>query len=584
MMALRGRRSHPVREIQPEEIFLDSSNLPHLDESQFEGRVEHPVSHLALLGVGVMFALGVIIFFGRAFSLEAVHGTAYAEVSRENRLSRSIIFASRGIIYDRNGRAVASNEVPLNDSQSESSGEHSAEQNVLAASSTPFAFRHYIALPGLSNLIGFVRYPKQDDSGAWWREEYAGASGVELTYDARLRGENGSRLIESDARGKVEREHIVIPPRTGSDIHLTIDADVESTLYSLLFAHAREQGFEGGASVIMDVKTGDILALTSFPEYDHAAFAAGNASAIRALNSDPHTPLLNRALSGLYAPGSIVKPIFAAGALNEGIIRPDTQIESTGQLVVPNPYDAAHPSIFKDWKPLGWLDMKHAIAVSSDQYFYTIGGGFGSQQGLGIARLDAYARLFGLGSKTGIALSGEQDGVVPTPEWKEHVFGKDDPWRIGDTYHTAIGQYGFQITPLQAVRYIAAIAHGGSLVTPKLTEGERVRTSFIGISEDKLQVIREGMRMAVSSESPDRTARALDMGGITIAGKTGTAQVGEHNQWMNSWSVGFWPAGNPRFAFATVLERAPAGTLSGAAPAMRPFFDWLVANKPEYVQ
>jgi penicillin-binding protein 2 len=223
--------------------------------------------------------------------------------------------------------------------------------------------------------------------------------------------------------------------------------------------------------------------------------------------------------------------------------------------------------------------MRRAIAVSSDVYFYAIGGGFQDQKGLGIAKIDEYARRFGFGALTGFIFDGEAEGVIPTPEWKEKVF--DDPWRLGDTYNTAIGQYGFQVSPLQVVRYVGALANGGTLLTPQLVMGATAEAKNVGVSDAELQVVREGMRAAVTDGG---TAAALNISGIEIAGKTGTAQVGAHNEYMNSWAIGFWPASKPKYAFAVVLEKAPAGTNSGAAPAMSNFFYWLRDTKPEYLQ
>lgn len=341
-------------------------------------------------------------------------------------------------------------------------------------------------------------------------------------------------------------------------------------------------GFVGGAATIMDVTTGEILALTSFPEYDNQAFTDGNSKSVGAASNDPSKPLLDRAISGLYAPGSIVKPIFAAAALNEKIIDPAKTIISTGAISIPNPYDPSNPSLFRDWTVHGEIDMRTALAVSSDEYFYTIGGGYHGQKGLGIDKIDTYARIFGLAAPTGIALVGEETGNIPTPAWKAKVFG-NDPWRIGDTYHTAIGQYGFQVTPIQAVRYISAIANGGKLLTPQLLASSTPEFTMINIPDTYLQVVREGMRMAVTSERSDATVKFFNMYGIKLAAKTGTAQIGTHNQYMNSWSVGFWPADHPHYAYAVVLERAPAGTNSGAAPGLVPFFQWLITNHPEYL-
>lgn len=566
MMFRSFRKNRRIREIAPEDIFLDSSNLPAYSANQFEGRVERPVAVRAIFAVGLCFALVVIGFGYRAYSLQVVKGHVYEEISRENTLDRTLIFATRGVIYDRAGRELAWNEAQIQ------------------ASSSTYALRKYSALVGLSHVVGFLQYPRADSKGNWWREEYAGVSGVELSFDDVLAGNNGNAVIETNALGNVERENIVVPPKNGDALTLSIDAEVQSKLYDVLSRHALKQGFKGGAAVIMDIHTGEVLSLTSFPEYDHSAFVSGDTKAVQEASTDSRTPLINRAVSGLYTPGSIIKPIFAIAALEEGIISPEKQIISTGALILPNPFDASKPSIFRDWAIHGAVDMRLAIAVSSDEYFYVIGGGFGAQKGLGIYKIDEYAKKFGLADITGIDLRGEAQGIIPTPEWKAEVFGPDDPWRVGNTYHTAIGQYGFQITPLQAVKFVAAIANGGKLLKPQLIASSTPEYTSLGIDDEKLRVAREGMVLAVTSNRSDATVRSLNIPGFPLAAKTGTAQLGVRNESMNSWSVGFWPVENPRFAYAVVLEKAPAGTLSGASPALRPFFEWLAFAHPEYVK
>lgn len=557
------------REIDPEDIFLDSSNRAQFNASQFEGRIERPVSHLAILGVGVVFMLAIVIFAGKAFHLQVLEGKAYADISRNNRLDRDIIFASRGIITDRKGVELAWNE-PQFAVGTEESG---------ATTTLPYAKRVYEERPGFAHILGFVRYPKADASGSWWREEYTGVSGIEHALDADLAGENGSVMSETDARGKLVRSDIVDPPREGKAIQLSIDADVQAKLAEVLQTHAANNRFQGGAAMIMDVQTGELLAMTSFPEYDNGAFSDGDQDAIASADRDALTPLLNRAVAGVYAPGSIVKPMFAAAALHEGIISPDKAILSTGSISIPNPYFPDKPSIFKDWKAHGYTDMRRAIAVSSDVYFYAIGGGYKDQKGLGIQKIDDYARMFGFGATSDFMLGGEAEGTIPTPEWKQDVF--NDEWRLGDTYNTAIGQYGFQVTPLQVMRYVAALANGGTLLKAHLLLGQPVEGTKIDLTDDELRIAREGMRQAVGEGG---TAASLNIGGIELAGKTGTAQVGTRNQYMNSWVIGFWPASAPKYAFAVVLEKAPAGTNSGAAPAMSQFFYWLRDAKPEYLE
>lgn len=551
-------------EILPEDIFLDSSNLPQLDAGRLEGRMEHPIAREAPQAIGILFILLVLLFLGQVFRLQILKGEAYAEISRNNRLERSVLFAPRGIVTDRNGKEIAWNEI--------NTDPH--------ATGTPvFPLRHTIEAPGFAHLLGFVRHPKADTKGMWWSEEYEGVGGVEAVFNDRLRGTNGNIIRETDARGTLVRTDIVETPRPGATLALSIDADVQEALARQLLSHAETQGFQGGAGLIMDVESGELLAMVSFPEYNLQAFAEGNSEIIDATNNDVRTPLLNRAVAGLYAPGSIVKPFMALAALEENLIDPEKEIYSAGFISIPNPYVPEKPSIFKDWKAHGWVDMRRALAVSSDVYFYAIGGGFEDQKGLGIEKIDEYARRFGLGEPTGFAFPGELPGTIPTPEWKQEIF--DDEWRLGDTYNTAIGQYGFQVTPMQIIRFVGSLANGGTLVMPHLVKGEKGARAPIGVSEENLSIIREGMRAAVVEGG---TGAALNMGGIDIAAKTGTAQVGARNQFMNSWVIGFWPFEKPRYAFAVVLERAPANTLSGASPAMAPFFYWLREHKPEYLQ
>lgn len=561
----RGRVNH---EIAPDEIFLDSSNLPGHNAVQFEGRVVAALSNRALLAVGLVFFLVSAAFAIRAFSLQVVDGSSYADISRNNTLDRTIVFATRGLILDRNGKELAWNEV--------ASGTD--------ATSSSYAFRKYTALPGFAHVLGFLQYPKADSKGNWWREEFIGKSGVELAFNETLKGGNGSSMVETDARKAIQRENIVAPPEHGTDLRLSIDADVQTALHRILSEKARVQHYRGGAAVIMDVHTGEIIALTSFPEYDNQAFNDGSTLVVRSALSDTKTPMLDRAISGLYAPGSIMKLIFAAAVLNERLISPEKKILSTGAITLPNPYDPTHPSIFRDWTAHGWVNLREAIAVSSDEYFYTVGGGYGDQKGLGITKLDEYARQFGLGSTTGFVLPGEAAGIIPTPSWKAKVFPNDPIWRTGDTYHSSIGQYGFQITPLQAVRYVAAIANGGTLLTPHLTASSTSEGTSVGIPDEYLQIVREGMRLAVTSGRHDATLNLYQIPGVKLSGKSGTAQLGVNNEWVNSWNVGFWPSDNPHYAFAVVFEQAPSVGSVGAGHGVAAFFQWLVASHPEYTE
>ena len=228
--------------------------------------------------------------------------------------------------------------------------------------------------------------------------------------------------------------------------------------------------------------------------------------------------------------------------------------------------------------------MRHALAVSSDVYFYEIGGGFEDIKGLGINKIYEYAKKFGLGEKTGIDLQGEAEGTVPSPAVKEKNNPTDPLWRVGDTYISAIGQGYFLTTPIEMAVYIASIANNGRVVVPRLIKNEnfypQASLKSAGISEENFKIVKEGMRMAVT----EGTAQGLSFPDLKIAAKTGTAEVGGKKNFIHSWVVGFYPYENPKYAFVAVLEKGPAGTTIGAPYAMRQFFDWLKLYHPEYTR
>jgi penicillin-binding protein 2 len=404
-------------------------------------------------------------------------------------------------------------------------------------------------------------------------------AGSELQFDAMLSGTNGNKIIETDALGNIVEESIVARPHDGDNLTLSIDSRIQEALFKYIKSTAQDRGFLGGAGVIMDVNTGEIVALTSYPEYSPHILTQGTDSAqIAAYSKDSSNPFLDRAVGGLYTPGSIVKPFVAIGALMEGVVTPDTQILSTGSISVPNPYAPGVFSVFNDWKAHGWVNVRQALAVSSDVYFYEVGGGFQGQKGIGIANIEKYIRMFGIGSPTDIALPGEATGTIPNPAWKKEVFGED--WLLGDTYHTAIGQYGFQTTPIQMVRAVAAIANGGTLLVPEIMHSAESARTNVSVPENTLQVVREGMRQSVTAG----TAAGLNVPYLAVASKTGTAEVGLTKQKLNSWATGFFPYDHPRYAFAVVMERGPHENTIGGVFVMRQLFDWMSIYAPEYFE
>jgi penicillin-binding protein 2 len=548
------------REIDPDEIFLDSSNLPHFDTHHFEGRIEKPISTRTIVILSVFFIVIAGVFSGRLWILQIKRGEAYSVRSESNRLRFSDIFANRGVIFDRNGFILASNK-----------------ENTVDAE---FAMRTYSTTTGIGSLIGYLKYPTKDAHGFYYRKSFEGQDGVESNFSDELSGVNGLKVIETDAHGEIQSESVTRVPEDGNNITLSIDSKLQSKLYEIIKDTASERQFGGGVAVIMDVRNGELLSLVSFPEYSSQAMTDGDSEKIKKYLNDSNKPFLNRAVSGLYTPGSIIKPILALAALEEKVIDPKTQILSTGSISLPNPYFPDKKSVFMDWKAHGYVDMRKAIAVSSDVYFYEIGGGFENQKGLGIDRIEKYVRAFGLGKATGINLPNEQGGVIPTPEWKEKAF-PGDPWRIGNTYHSSIGQYGFQITPLQIARYVAAIANYGTLFTPTLIHGERGASSEkLNFAKENFEIVHEGMRQAVT----EGTAAGLNIPSVEVAAKTGTAELGTQKKLVNSWSVGFFPYKNPHYAFAVLMERGPSQNQIGATYVMRQFLDWLSIYKPEYLK
>ena len=548
------------REISPDEIFLDDINLPAFDKSQMEGRIERPLGVGSVLALGALFILVVFIFGGRLWQIQIMEGEQYAERSRNNTLKTTPLFAERGGIADRTGEPLAWN------------APNPAHPEFLA--------RRYTPRSGSAHTIGFLKYPTKDSSGFYFRNDFSGIAGAEREYNEALAGENGVRAIELDVRGNTVSESLVEPPHRGNDLRLSVDARLSEALYGFLMERIRAAHFEGGAAALMDVSNGEIIALTSAPEYIPQILADGaDSERIARFVSDPKKPFLDRAAAGLYAPGSVVKPLLAAAALEENIISPEKKILSTGSISIPNPYDKARTSVFNDWKAHGWVDMRGALAVSSDVYFYEIGGGFEEQKGLGIGLMEKYYRLFGLGEALADPLLGQASGTIPSPAWKKIAF-PNDQWRIGDTYNTAIGQYGMLTTPLQMLRAIGAVANSGSLLEPSLIVGETANARRVPVSEEYLRVAREGMRRAVT----EGTAGGLYFPFVSIAAKTGTSEIGVAKKKVNSWVVGFFPSDAPRYAFVALLEKGPRENTIGGVFVMRQFFEWLAATAPEYLK
>ncbi len=269
---------------------------------------------------------------------------------------------------------------------------------------------------------------------------------------------------------------------TEENLILNIDADLQKEAYDVLEKYIKKAKVDAGAVVAMDPRNGAVLSLVSYPSYDANLFARGITNEeYGKLRDDKTLPLLNRTVSGGYPPGSTFKPLMGAAALEEDIISPTRIIDDRGVI-----YVGSTP--FVGWTVLGSVDMTRAISMSSNIYFYEVGGGYGDIKGLGIERIKKYANLFGLGNVLGIDMPGEKPGLIPDENWKKSM--KNEKWYIGDTYHASIGQGDVLATPLQVASYISVIASGGKLFQPQIVD-RIIKSDGSSVEDIKPKLIRE---------------------------------------------------------------------------------------------
>jgi len=340
-------------------------------------------------------------------------------------------------------------------------------------------------------------------------------------------------------------------------VSLSIDSELQDYMYGALEEVAFDKGYAGGAGVVMDVHTGELLALTTYSQNE---------------------TVVHKATNGLFVPGSIIKPFIAVAALNENVVNPNKEILSTGSITLTD--QNGETLFFNDWKPHGYVDMREAIGVSSNVYFYAIGGGYEGQSGLGIQKITEYLQMFGIGDTTGVDILTESDGQTPTPEWKEATF-EGDQWRLADTYLTSIGQHGYEVTPLQMTRAVAAIATEGEMVLPKIIHDSNLQSTnvLLPIQKEYFQVVKEGMEYAVVNG----TASGLYMDNVTLAAKTGTAEVDIHKEHIHSWLIGYFPYDKPKYAFTIMLDTGPWGEETGAVSVAQNVLLWIRENRGEYL-
>jgi penicillin-binding protein 2 len=438
-------------------------------------------------------------------------------------------------------------------------------------------FAHLLGYTGQvdrSDLENYTNYSLTDQIGK---------DGLECQYEEVLRGKPGQEQTEVDSLGRTQKILAGKLPESGKGLVLFIDGKLQEKLYQSLEKTMNRLSGPGSrlkraAAVVVDPNNGGVLAMVSLPSFDNNLFAEGiSKSDLSALENNPYHPFLNRVLSGLYPPGSTIKPLIGAAALEEKIVGKREQINCQGGLSIVNQYNPQIVYYFPDWKVHGLTDIIKAIAESCNVFFYSVGGGYGQVDGLGVDRIRKYLEYFGLGQPTQIDLPDEEAGLIPDKSWKAE---RGEEWFLGDTYHLAIGQGDILVTPLQMAMAVSSIANKGILYRPRLVDkiidldknpiedfsAAVVRENFI--EPANLEIVRQGMRQAVVSGS----ARALAGLPVEAAGKTGTAQFGNQGK-THAWFVGFAPYDNPEIVLVILVEGGGEGHRA-AVPVAKEVLEW----------
>jgi len=596
------------------------------------------------LKVGAAFvALLATVLLAREFYLQIAQHDHYIQLAENNRISQVPTAPNRGLILDRNDRILAENysaytlevtraqthdleatlvevgklieitpgqlrrfrrllaeshefeTVPLKNKLTDE------EVAVLAANRYRLPgievkarlFRNYQAGPGMAHVVGFIgrindrdmkRLRETQRAPNYQGSVHIGKTGLEQSYEAVLHGRTGFDQMETDASGRAVRMLSRIPPVPGKDLRLYLDLGLQEVA-----EHAF--GDYLGGLVALDPHTGGVLALVSRPGFDPNLFVDGiDPETWKSLNESPERPMVNRALRGIYPPGSTIKPLMAMAGLELGLRRPSDTISDPGVFTLPN---SRHQ--FRDWKRGGHgsVDLRKSIAQSCDIYYYRLA------VDMGIDRMHDYLAQFGLGEKTGIDLEGESAGLLPSRDWKQRRFKQ--AWYPGETVIAGIGQ-GFHLTtPLQLAVATAMLANGGKRIEPRLVQAVRdpvtrawqtlpaATKGQLAFDPGNLQAVREGM---IAVTSPGGTAsRAAAGASYTIAGKTGTAQVVGIKQGArydasrlarqhldHALFIAYAPAENPTIVVAVMVENGEHGS-STAAPIARAVFDYYLTGK-----
>jgi penicillin-binding protein 2 len=577
---------------------------------------------IAAFIVILLLTSGLIV---RLVYLQIVGHDHYATLAKDNSIKIEPLVPTRGIIYDRHGKVLADNTqsfslelIPeqikdlddtlqrlqklLNISDEKIDQYQKQRKRQKRFVSTPLLIsmtdeelakfavvrpyfpgvdiqarlvRHYPYAELASHVIGYVGRINEAEMKTLPIAEYRGSShvgkiGIENTYETELHGKTGYAEIETNVQARAINTVNSVPPVPGENLYLTLDIDLQKTAYDAL-------GDFNGAVIAIDIKTGGVLVFASRPGFDPNPFVIGIANdAYQALQSSENQPLYNRALRGLYPPGSTIKPFIALAGLEYNAISPEHKLFCPGSYQLPN---VSHH--YRDWKKGGHgsVNMTEAITQSCDVYFYSLAST------LGIDRMHNFLQHFGFGEKTGIDLAGEKQGLLPSREWKRSQHNQS--WYPGETLITGIGQGFLQVTPIQLAKAVATLANKGKVVTPFLVKHTANPDSVDPDTEPHLGNIElkpENINNIISAmvnviHDPHGTAKSIGKDiSYQIAGKTGTAQVFNIKQDAkynendidfklrdHALFISFAPADDPKIAVAIIAENGGHGG-SVAAP------------------
>jgi penicillin-binding protein 2 len=530
------------------------------------------------------------------------------------RLAKLLGIRYRSIVHDLEARAGDRlTPVPIDDAVPDAKIDYLLEhQNDFPGVQIAQTYRRQYERGSLApQILGYVSEISKEQLEPLAKRGYAagdkiGQAGIEAAYDQYLRGLPGVGRVYVDALGRVQsdREYSQLP-EAGDSVRLTIDADLQARAedaleYGIRIAHEDgEWAADGGALVAMDPNTGEILALASNPSYDPRVYTGRvKPSDLRRLAAPRNNhPTLNRAVAGLYPPGSTFKPVTALAALETGLLTPDEIIQCTGKRVVDG-------QTFTNWDPYANEPMilSTALAASCDTYFYDVGLRFYERPD---SPLQRWSRKLGFGQPTGIDVGPEERGLVPTPAWRRSYFKTeiDKLWTSGDSVQLAIGQGDMLVTPLQMTRFYALVANGGKLVEPHLVKAvEEPRSEGqppvvlrpyspkpprdVGLDPNALAIVREGLYDAAHA-SYGTSSGIFGAFPVPIAGKTGTAEKfvrlpGFQGLRDQAWWCGYGPYSSPKLVVCAVIENGGHGGVAAAPAALQVFEQYFHVDPASY--